>query len=82
MINKIPAKSQISKTVDTRHAVNKYSLCHFETFFTYAQETSLILDRNPLLGYHKVTSSNTSGLETQGYFFSLLIKGIFEPFVL
>ena len=34
------------------------------------------------IGYHKVASSNTSGLEAHVGFFRLVIKGSFGPYVL
>ena len=35
-----------------------------------------------LIGYSKVASSNISCLEAQAGFFRLLMKGIFDPYVL
>ena len=35
-----------------------------------------------LINYHKVASSNTSRLEAHAGFFKLLMKGIFDPYVL
>ena len=37
---------------------------------------------NPENMYRKVTSSNTSHLDAQAGFFRLLMKGIFDPYVL
>ena len=42
-------------------------------------KTELDVDKNP---YHKVTSSDTSRLEAHTGFFKLLMKGIFDPYVL
>ena len=46
--------------------------------------TCSIIDRpqGTLINYCKVTSSNTSHLEAQAGFFRLLMKGIFDPYVL
>ena len=45
----------------------------------WPHKTELDVDKNP---YHKVTSSNTSRLEAHTGFFKLLMKGIFDPYVL
>ena len=45
----------------------------------WPHKTELDVDKNP---YHKVTSSNTSRLEAHDGFFRLLMKGIFDPYIL
>ena len=48
----------------------------------YRNADIYLLD-DPLSGkYHKVASSNMSGLEAHAGFFRLLMKGIFDPYVL
>ena len=50
----------------------------FETVVCFLQ-MGLIFERD--FDYHKVASSNTSRLEAHAGFFRLVIKGIFDPYV-
>ena len=60
-----------------------FSLAHNRTFTYLGCSSSSVTETSFIdLEYRKVASSNTSHLEGHAGFFRLLMKGIFDPYVL
>ena len=63
----------------------KVSLYHLESWLCFLERqkvTLMVFIKPNLHKYRKVVSSNTSRLEAHAGFFKLLMKGIFDPYVL